>query len=179
MDYTYYSKGNHVEEVKAQRRLASRAHVGIVEIGVLFGDTTRIYLEQTVGRDIPVYGIDPLVPDSMNRNLIGDENKIHALQLKYPNFTFIKDYSYNVVGKIQDFDFIFIDGDHSYESVLRDFIDWYPYLQRGGIMAFHDSAMGRGGPGYWPGPSKVARSIISSGLMEYVDTVHSLTIFRK
>lgn len=37
-------------------------------------------------------------------------------------------------------DFLFIDGDHGYEAVSRDF-DWYSKLVRpGGIVAFHDVA---------------------------------------
>jgi predicted O-methyltransferase YrrM len=33
---------------------------------------------------------------------------------------------------------IFIDGDHTYEGVKRDIIDYYPLLSPGGIMIFHD-----------------------------------------
>jgi len=35
-------------------------------------------------------------------------------------------------------EFILIDGDHSYEGVLQDIIDYYPLLAPGGIMMFHD-----------------------------------------
>jgi len=34
--------------------------------------------------------------------------------------------------------FIFIDGDHSYDGVKQDIIDYYPLLAPGGIMLFHD-----------------------------------------
>jgi predicted O-methyltransferase YrrM len=33
---------------------------------------------------------------------------------------------------------IFVDGDHSYEGVRRDILDYYPLLAPGGIIAFHD-----------------------------------------
>lgn len=36
------------------------------------------------------------------------------------------------------FDFIFIDGDHSYEGVKNDILVCWPKLKIGGIMAFHD-----------------------------------------
>lgn len=36
------------------------------------------------------------------------------------------------------FDFLFIDGDHSYEGVLRDFVAYYPLVRAGGLIAFHD-----------------------------------------
>jgi predicted O-methyltransferase YrrM len=35
-------------------------------------------------------------------------------------------------------DFIFIDGDHIFEAVLADFIDWSAKLKVGGVIAFHD-----------------------------------------
>jgi len=38
-------------------------------------------------------------------------------------------------GKI---DFLFIDGDHFYDSVKKDFNAWFPYLSSNGVLAFHD-----------------------------------------
>jgi predicted O-methyltransferase YrrM len=35
-------------------------------------------------------------------------------------------------------DFLFIDGDHSYEGVKRDFELWSPLVRPGGLVAFHD-----------------------------------------
>lgn len=34
--------------------------------------------------------------------------------------------------------FVFIDGDHAYESVKRDIEAWTPKVMSGGIVAFHD-----------------------------------------
>lgn len=36
-------------------------------------------------------------------------------------------------------DFLFIDGDHSYESCLRDWMTYKRFLQKGSIVAFHDT----------------------------------------
>lgn len=38
----------------------------------------------------------------------------------------------------QFFKFIFIDADHQYESVKKDFLNYYPLIRKGGIIAFHD-----------------------------------------
>lgn len=35
-------------------------------------------------------------------------------------------------------DFLFIDGDHSYEGVKKDYDLYSPFVQKGGIIAFHD-----------------------------------------
>jgi hypothetical protein len=36
------------------------------------------------------------------------------------------------------FDFVFIDGDHSYDGVKRDIIEWYPLIKKGGLICGHD-----------------------------------------
>ena len=35
-------------------------------------------------------------------------------------------------------DFVFIDGDHRYESVYRDLVAWLPKVRRGGVIGGHD-----------------------------------------
>lgn len=35
-------------------------------------------------------------------------------------------------------DFIFIDGDHSYDACKADIAAWTPFVKRGGVIAFHD-----------------------------------------
>jgi len=37
-------------------------------------------------------------------------------------------------------DFLFIDGDHSYEGVKKDFEMYSPLVKKGGVIAFHDVA---------------------------------------
>ena len=36
------------------------------------------------------------------------------------------------------FDFMFIDGDHTYEGVKQDYLDYKEFLKSGGYIAFHD-----------------------------------------
>jgi predicted O-methyltransferase YrrM len=36
-------------------------------------------------------------------------------------------------------DLLFLDGDHSYEAVRRDFLDWAPKIRPGGILCLHDA----------------------------------------
>jgi predicted O-methyltransferase YrrM len=38
----------------------------------------------------------------------------------------------------KELDFLFIDGDHSYEGVKKDFEMYLPLVRKGGIIAFHD-----------------------------------------
>jgi len=39
---------------------------------------------------------------------------------------------------IQSLDILFIDGDHTYQGVKRDFLAYSPLVRRGGVVAFHD-----------------------------------------
>lgn len=38
----------------------------------------------------------------------------------------------------ESLDFIFIDGDHSYEGCMNDFNAWWPKIKKGGLFAGHD-----------------------------------------
>lgn len=40
---------------------------------------------------------------------------------------------------LNDISFLFIDGDHSYEGVKKDFEMYSPLVKKGGIIAFHDA----------------------------------------
>ncbi len=53
---------------------------------------------------------------------------------------FIVNYSKNVVDRFKDefFDFIYVDGDHSYEGCKADLDMYYPKLKKGGVMSGHD-----------------------------------------
>ena len=53
---------------------------------------------------------------------------------------FIMDYSHNVVSRFKDqyFDFIYIDGGHTYKECKRDLELYYPKLKKGGVMSGHD-----------------------------------------
>jgi len=59
---------------------------------------------------------------------------------KYPNIKIIEDYSYNVYAQFPDhnFDCVYIDGNHSYEVVKSDIIQWKPKVKIGGILSGHD-----------------------------------------
>ena len=51
-------------------------------------------------------------------------------------------------------DFLFIDGDHTYEGVKKDFDMYHPMVREGGIVAFHDIRPGPlglvgGVPDFW------------------------------
>lgn len=44
--------------------------------------------------------------------------------------------------KDRQIDFLFIDGDHTYEGVKKDFHMYSPLVRKGGIVALHDICSG-------------------------------------
>lgn len=178
MDKNYFSDNSGKQgEDNAHKKYSCQSKNLVVEIGVLFGDTTKVILENA---NCDVIGIDPIIPDSMNKSLIGSEESILKLEEQYKNFKFIKDYSFNVVKDWnKKIDYLFIDGDHNYDTVKQDFEDWFPYVIEGGIISLHDSAANRGGPFFWEGPSKLSDELINDERLEYIETIHTLTVFKK
>lgn len=176
-DKKYISGTTSEEEMHVS--IAKKCTHGIVEIGILFGDTTRVLLANSM---VPVFGIDPLIPDSMNSALIGSKDKIKELSIKFEDrFIFINDFSYNIVETFKPkFDYLFIDASHIYEDVKKDYDEWFSKLEQGGIISFHDSGATRGGPHNWPGPSKLADELIlNNNDLEFICTANALTVFKK
>jgi predicted O-methyltransferase YrrM len=58
-----------------------------------------------------------------------------------------------------EIDMLFIDGNHDYEAVKRDFVDWVPRLRVGGVIAMHDVFATPFG-GDYTGPWRVADELI-------------------
>lgn len=73
--------------------------------------------------------------------------------------------------KQSEYDFIFIDGDHSYAAVKRDFNAWQKYASQHAVFAFHDC-----NPlvGYGKGPERFTQEIIDSGKYAEIERVDSL-----
>lgn len=67
-----------------------------------------------------------------NENL-NDTNTRHLIQD-------IKGLSHEMAERFSDnyFDFVFIDADHSYDSVKKDIDSWFSKVKQGGIIAGHD-----------------------------------------
>ena len=67
------------------------------------------------------------VRDSQKLQLISGNS--HSPQVKQPVLSALEG---------RQVDFLFIDGDHAYEGVRRDYYDYSPLVGEGGVIAFHD-----------------------------------------
>lgn len=112
----------------------------VLEIGVRHGGTSALWHGLCTGR---VVGVDWEGQDGL-----GSFTSIlhHELRQSCPRFHSIVGNSHLLVTRkevensLDDglFDFIFLDGDHSYEGVSKDFDMYFDLLSRGGCIAFHD-----------------------------------------
>jgi SAM-dependent methyltransferase len=168
------------DEVAMLSRYASASRLGVLEIGCYLGGTTAELCRAAInGEGAWVYGIDPIIADLYGQ--VGDEAAIRAATAFYPKFTFYRAPSHptSQAWKYQ-LGLIFVDGDHRYESVREDFLDWWPHLAPGGHMAFHDS-LDSERPGFvgHAGAMRFVDELVAAGYPELVETVGTTRVFRK
>jgi cephalosporin hydroxylase len=124
--------------------LDSRPPKRILEIGGFFGGTlwhwaTRYRPEVLVEIDQPVpYGHEYWERVWESRALwsswMEEGTDFHDL------IGFSTDWEiWNQADQHKPYDFMFIDGDHAYEGVKKDFATYRPMLSPGGAIAFHDT----------------------------------------
>jgi predicted O-methyltransferase YrrM len=71
------------------------------------------------------------------------------------------------------FALVFIDGDHSYESVAADYRHFRDAIVTGGFLAFHDYSR------YWPGVRTVVQSALDDPAFDFVSHRGGLIALRK
>lgn len=166
--------------------LARKAKNGvIIEIGSYKGKSTICLGYGTKdGHRVKVYTIDPHTGDLSYHEWELEKNSsptIREFQKNISRNKEIKEYIYPlyttselaIPGVTTKVDLIFVDGDHRYESVLKDFKLWNEKLNEGGIIAFHDSFS-------WEGVIKVVdEEIFNNSQFVCLGFVNSITYFRK
>jgi len=65
---------------------------------------------------------------------------------------------------------LWIDGDHSYDGVKRDFECWFPHLSNNALIAFDDSR----NPDL--GPRKLIEELVKSNRFIEINHVHNITV---
>jgi predicted O-methyltransferase YrrM len=117
-----------------------------VEIGVCNGVTSELFAKG-ISNIEKIYAVDnyPSFVD-WDGTRVTEERQAETMRRckerlsKYPNIEFVYKSSEEFAPTIQDnsLDFIFIDGDHSYNATLKDLINYWPKVKTGGVFAGHD-----------------------------------------
>ena len=128
-------------ERQAIRKYAQDAK-SCVEIGVFEGVNT-ITIAEAMNANGKLIGIDPFFKGRLG---ICYHEKIarHSLHKKKltNKINLLPLFSFDAIKEVpDDVDFIFIDGDHSYEGFKRDWFDWSGKLATNGIIALHDTSI--------------------------------------
>lgn len=131
----------------------------ILEIGTKFGGTFHIWnnLNQTDGLNISIDYNDTGIHGGIANEVM--DKRDETFKALFNNCKFIRGDSHsletnlkllevkaqsgitllNPEFKVEPFlDFLFIDGDHTYEGVKQDFLDYSKYCKNYSIIAFHD-----------------------------------------
>jgi len=127
--------------VRAMKLFGKRPTTAI-EIGIDRGYNARDILERL--NISKIYLIDPYESYKgygRTKSQVSISEKIAKKNLsKYKNkIIWIKNYSDNAVKKIKGkVDFVYVDGNHSYDYVLNDLRNYWPLVKKGGLLAGHD-----------------------------------------
>lgn len=121
-----------------------------VELGVWYGYNMGHLLEECSNIE-SLWGIDPYLPyQDWNRYIGQDlmdaaEQSTRSIISNFPAYkaTLLKTTSLQASKDFADgsLDFIFIDGDHSYERCYEDLNLWYSKIRPGGLFSGHDFSL--------------------------------------
>jgi predicted O-methyltransferase YrrM len=113
----------------------------LAEIGVWHGVTT-CRLRRAMAADAAIFAIDPYPPGrlgfSMHRIIAHRE----VSKVLNGSVHWVPKTGAEAAAGLRNsgpFDFVFIDGDHSYEGIQADWEGWRGMLAPGGVIALHDS----------------------------------------
>lgn len=126
----------HIRELKPAR---------ILEIGSLFGGTLWYWMQdapgsQIVSVDTGVQSLDYRHQDiELARAMLWPvwerANGCELIQIREDSTAAA---TVDQVRQYAPFDFIFIDGGHTYDVVMADWRNYWPMLKEGGLLAMHD-----------------------------------------
>ena len=115
----------------------------LVEIGVWHGVTTKL-LRNAMAPDGLLLGVDPYPKGRFGfsvQRVIAQREIARATvgTVEWQRLTGVEAARLYAASKRPPVDFIFIDGDHSYEGLQGDWEAWSPLVAPQGIIALHDS----------------------------------------
>ena len=113
-----------------------------IEIGVAAGDNSLSILKELVVDKF--FLIDPYIPyefDGRTWDASVDHAIAHTKLAEYPHIVWLRKTSESAIREFQNeeaVDFVYIDGNHSYEAVKKDIALYYPLIKNNGLIGGHD-----------------------------------------
>lgn len=117
-----------------------------VEIGVFQGAYSKLIRDTWRGRLL--VGVDPYVnyPVCIYKDNVNKEDMAEVKRVAIEAFSNVKGYELRIVPSLEsvrqfndgNLDFVYIDGNHQYESAKEDLEAWWSKVKPGGIVGLHD-----------------------------------------
>jgi predicted O-methyltransferase YrrM len=85
-----------------------------------------------------LYLVDPYLPKEQKRQHYKKANRILKKWKRKIQFHVTKSEDASSFYRYKTLDFVYIDGDHSYEAVKKDIELYYPKVIKGGVIGGHD-----------------------------------------
>jgi predicted O-methyltransferase YrrM len=167
-------------EREALAKYASGAAT-VVEIGVFEGVNTVI-LSKAMRKDGKTFGIDPFFKGGLGVCYHKMITETHLKRNKVRDLvSLIEKFSFDAVSDIPTtVDFIFIDGDHSWEGISKDWPLYSDKLKAGGIMALHDTSTIDADSGYVQDSVRYYNEVIRhDDRFEWVENIDRMNILRR
>lgn len=189
LHFALYSLGLAAPETQttaAERDCLARHASGkkkTAEIGVWHGVTTRRIAEALAPGGV-VYAVDNYVPGRLgfsfqyrvarrNTQPFRDRVRFVLATGKDAAVQFARE-------QITNFEFVFIDGDHSYEGIRTDWEAWSPLIANGGVVALHDSRSCEGRNLEDAGSCRFTREVIlRDPRFKLIDEVDSVSVLQR
>lgn len=145
-----------------------------VEVGTYSGKSLAYLLVEAINADkkFEVTAVDSYTfrDEQTNENIM--DALIRNLEPLDYQIDIIKEQSWNAADFFEDgsVDFVFLDADHTEESVRKDVRAWLPKIKPGGIIAGHDYCHPRWYDNDHPGVAKVVHETFGTDWdKEYLD----------
>lgn len=154
----------------------------VVEIGVFEGATSRRLIARMPagGR---IYCVDPFFPGRLGvaYGLWITRSQVRRARRRDVECQIVRRLSHDFAPTAPaDLDLVFIDGDHRYEAVQRDWADWSAKVKVGGAIALHDSVVIPGRCKESSGPVMLVKQLGRKPPgFEMTDAVDTLTVYRR
>jgi predicted O-methyltransferase YrrM len=170
----------HTEAEGELLREHARGAVRLVELGVAEGGSA-MELREVMAPKGTLYLVDPYEPGRLRVSmpLVVSRRTVGSVDNGAVNW--VRQRSFEAArGWTDPIDFLFIDGDHSFEGVSRDWEDWTPHVRIRGHVALHDA---RVFPGGWPteqdGPVRLVAAVQDDARWRLAGAADSTVVFER
>ena len=173
---------SHAERECLQRHATGKRR--LVEIGVWHGVNTAS-LRRVMAPDGILFAVDPFPAGRLGLNWQWPIAKGEVKRVKNGRVCWLRttgrDAARSPLARESGLmDFVFIDGDHSYDGLREDWEGWKPLTAPGGIIALHDSRSSATRSIDDAGSARFTREVVDRDpSVELVEVVDTLSVYRR